>query len=141
MPALPALRQKAIEAIGEVLSKEDIVRIVKAATGNDVFNIYADEGDPRAVALSKTLKQLETEGTERWLLTYILIAIAQQQKLRMLIVQTWPATLVGLPLAVGQVDNTLKHLRALLNIPLSINLRQELKPKHELSNEIPPADN
>ena len=110
MPALPVLRQKAVEAIGEALSKQDIVRLVKAATGKDIFNIYADESDPRAVAISKTLAQLEKEGTERWLLTYVLIAIAEQ-KLRTLIVKTWPNTLVSLPQAGGQVDNALKYSR------------------------------
>lgn len=134
MPALPALRQKAVEAIGEALSKQDIVRLVKAATGNDIFNIYADENDPRAVAVSKTLAQLEKEGKERWLLTYVLIAIAEQ-KLRTLIVKTWPNTLVGLPQAGGQVDNALKYLRTVF-IPLSIDLRQELKERHASFDEI-----
>ena len=134
MPALPALRQKAVEAIGDALSKQDIVRLVKAATGNDIFNIYADENDPRAVAISKTLAQLEKEGTERWLLTYVLIAIAEQ-KLRTLIVKTWPNTLVGLPQAGGQVDNALKYLRTVF-IPLSIDLRQELKDRHASLDEV-----
>jgi len=44
------------------------------------------------------MDQLETEGTERWLLTYIMIAIARE-KIRKLIVKTWPKTLVGLPQA------------------------------------------
>ena len=77
-----------------MLSEEDIVNVVRAATGNDIFNVYCGRNDPRAIQLSKTLDQLEIEGTERWLLTYILIAITQE-KIRRLIVKTWPKTLIG----------------------------------------------
>jgi hypothetical protein len=135
MPALPEFRKKAIEAIGEVLSEEDIVSVVKAATGNDIFNVYCGRNDPRAIQLSKTLDQLESEGTERWLLTYIMIAIARE-KVRKLIVKTWPKTLVGLPQAEDQVASALKYLETLLKLPLSRDLRFELKPKHDAFNEI-----
>src|SRR3954447_17138125 len=109
MPALPASRKKTIEAIGEVLSEEEIVSVVKAATGNDIFNIYCGRNDPRAIQLSKTLDQLEIEGTERWLLTHILIVIAGE-KIRGLIVKIWPRTLIRLPQAEGQVESALKYL-------------------------------
>ena len=135
MSALSALRQKAIEAIGAALTEEDIEKVVLEATGNDIYNIYAAKGEPRASLISKTLAQLETEGTERWLLTYILIANAQE-KLRMLIVKTWPKTLVDLPQAEGQVASALKYLHLLLNIPLPTDLKFELRPKHEAFDEI-----
>lgn len=135
MPAVPEFRKKTIEAIGEVLSEEDIVSVVRAATGNDIFNVYCGRNDPRAIQLSKTLDQLEIEGTERWLLTYILIAIARE-KIRKLIVKTWPKTLVGLPQAEDQVANALKYLDTLLKLPLSMDLRHELKPKHDAFEEI-----
>src|SRR4051794_17559508 len=135
MPALPEFRKKTIEAIGEVLSEDDIVSVVRAATGNDIFNVYCGRGDPRAIQLSKTLDQLEIEGTERWLLTYILIAIARE-KIRKLIVKTWPKTLVGLPQAEDQVASALKYLETLLKLPLSRDLRHELKPKHDAFEEI-----
>jgi hypothetical protein len=135
MPAVPEFRKKTIEAIGEVLSEEDIVSVVRAATGNDIFNVYCGRNDPRAIQLSKTLDQLEIEGTERWLLTYILIAIARE-KIRKLIVKTWPKTLVGLPQAEDQVVSALKYLDTLLKLPLSRDLRHELKPKHDAFEEI-----
>jgi hypothetical protein len=135
MPALPEFRKKAIEAIGEVLSEEDIVSVVRAATGNDIFNVYCGRNDPRAIQLSKTLDQLESEGTERWLLTYIMIAIARE-KIRKLIVKTWPKTLVGLPQAEEQVGSALKYLDALLKLPLSRDLRHELKPKQDAFEDI-----
>jgi hypothetical protein len=128
MPALPEMRKKAIEAIGEVLTEDEIVRVVKAATGKDIFNIYAGKNDPRAIQLAKTLDQLELEGKERWLLTYILIAIVRE-KIRKLIVKTWPKTLVGLPQAENQVASALTYLNMLLKVPLSDDVKQELKIK------------
>jgi hypothetical protein len=135
MPALPEFRKKAIEEIGALLSEEDIVSVVRAATGNDIFNVYCGRNEPRAIQLTKTLDQLESEGTERWLLTYILIAIARD-KIRKLIVKTWPKTLVGLPQAEVQVASALKYLETLLKLPLSGDLKYELKPKHDAFNEI-----
>jgi hypothetical protein len=135
MPALPEFRKKTIEAIGEVLSEEDIVKWVRAATGNDIFNVYCGRNDPRAIQLTKTLDQLESEGTERWLLTYIMIAIARE-KIRKLIVKTWPKTLVGLPQAEEQVGSALKYLETLLKLPLSRDLRHELKPKQDAFEDI-----
>jgi hypothetical protein len=135
MPVLPELRKKAIEAIGDAMTEEQIVRVVRDATGNDIFNVYAARNDPRAVLLSKTLDQLENEGTERWLLTYILIAIARE-KLRMLIVKTWPKTLVSLPQAEDQVASALKYLNTLLTLPLPNDLKYELRPKHDEFQDI-----
>jgi hypothetical protein len=103
MPIPSDLRRKAIQAIGEILTEEDIVRLVREATGNNVYNIYSPRGVPLSILLANTLDQLENTGMERWLLTYILIAIAQE-KLRRLIVATWPKTLVGLPQAETQVE-------------------------------------
>jgi len=127
--------KKTIEAIGEVLTEDEIVSVVRAATGNDIFNVYAGKNDPRAIQLSKTLDQLELEGTERWLLTYLLIAIARE-KIRKLIVKTWPKTLVGLPQAEDQVTSALKYLNTLLKIPLSSDLKYELKVKQAAFEEI-----
>src|SRR6267154_3273896 len=135
MPVLPELRKKAIEAIGDAMTEEQIARVVRDATGNDIFNVYAARNDPRAVLLSKTLDQLENEGTERWLLTYILVAIARE-KLRMLIVKTWPKTLVSLPQAEDQVASALKYLNTLLTLPLPNDLKHELRPKHDEFQEI-----
>jgi hypothetical protein len=134
MPALTD-RTKTIQQIGELLSEEDIVSVVKAATGNDIFNIYCGRNDPRSIQLSKTLDQLEIEGTERWLLTYILIVIAREN-IRRLIVKIWPKTLIRLPQAEAQVGSALKYLETLLKLPLSVDLKYELKPKHDAFNEI-----
>jgi hypothetical protein len=128
-------RTNTIRQIGELLSEDAIVEAVKAATGNDIFNIYCGRNDPRAIQLSKTLDQLEIEGTERWLLTHILIVIAGE-KIRRLIVNIWPKTLIRLPQAEGQVESALKYLDALLKLPLSMDLKYELKPKHDAFNLI-----
>ncbi|MGH6712622.1 MAG: hypothetical protein ACREEK_27140, partial [Bradyrhizobium sp.] len=128
MPPLPEMRQKAIEAIGEVLTEDQIVHVVRASTGKDIFNVYAVRNDPRATQLSRTLEKLEQEGTERWLLTYILIAIVRE-KIRKQIVKAWPTTLVGLPQAEGQVDSALTSLNALLPLLLSNDVKRELKSK------------
>jgi hypothetical protein len=135
MRGLPAFRQRAVEQIGAALSQEEIERLVMEATGEDVYNVFASKGDPRAALISKTLAQLEDTGIERWLLSFILIAIAQE-KLRMLIVKTWPNTLVRLPQIEGQVTNALKWLSDVLNTPLPIELRYQLKPKHDAFDEI-----
>ena len=128
MPSPPEIRKKTIEAIGEFLTEDQIVQVVRAATGKDIFNVYAGRNDPRAIQLSKTLDQLELEGTERWLLTYILIAIVRE-KIRKLIVKTWPNTLVSLPQAEAQVESALTYLNTLLKVPLPNNVKQELKSK------------
>jgi hypothetical protein len=135
MAVLPELRKKTIEAIGEILTEDEIADVVRQATGNDIFNVYAAKNDPRAILLTKTLDQLEKEGTERWLLTYILIAIARE-KIRKLIVKSWPKTLVSLPQAEDQVATALKYLDTLLKLPLSRDLKHELKPKHDAFAEI-----
>jgi hypothetical protein len=131
MPSPPALRRKAIEEIGAVLSKEALERIVKDATGNDIYNIYASEADSRATCVTKTLDDLEKEGTERWFLTGILTAVAQE-RLRILIVKAWPDTLVGLPLAEVHVAGALRNLNALLGVPLPTDLRHELRDKRDV---------
>jgi hypothetical protein len=135
MPALPALRKMAVEAIGAALTKEDIKQLVLEATGEDVFNRFAGENDPRAILVSKTLAELEGAGRERWLLSLILVAIAQE-KLRMLIVKTWPSTLVKLPQVEGQVASALTYLGRVLNTPLSTELRYQLRFKRDAFDEI-----
>jgi hypothetical protein len=135
MPAPPALRRKAIEAIGDVLSKEAIKRLVWEATGNDIYNIYASEADSKATCVFKTLDRLEDEGTEKWLLTTILAAVTQE-RLRALIVTVWPDTLVSLPPAEAQVAGALKNLDALLRVPLPTNLKYGLKNKYRAFGDI-----
>ncbi len=128
MPASPELRLKTIQAIGELLSEEDLVKVVRQATGQNVFNIYCSRIDPRATQLDRTLEKLELDGHERWLLTYILIAI-MRDTIRKQIVRTWPKTLVGLPQAEDQVTNALTYLNSVLKLPLSNDIKLELKLK------------
>ena len=136
MPALPGLRQKAVEAIGAALTQKDIETLFMQATGKDIYNVVGTPNDPRALLISKALTKLEEWGAERWLLSLILIAIAQE-KLRMLIVRTWPNdTLIKLPQVEGQVAKALTVLGAVLNTPLSPGLRSALKPKHDAFDEI-----
>jgi hypothetical protein len=85
--------------------------------------------------ISNTLAQLEKEGTERWLLIYLLIAIASET-LRRQIVDVWPKTMIRLPQAEDQVANALQYLQALLSVPLPRDLKFELVPKQAAFDEI-----
>jgi hypothetical protein len=135
MATASELRQKTIEAIGEALTRDKILSLAQQALGIDPENTLVGENTPRAVVIREILAKLEREGTERWFLTYILITIAQE-RLRTMIVRTWPNTLVGLPPADDQVESTLKYLHALLSIPLPRNLRIELRAKRQAFNDV-----
>src|ERR1700730_8628114 len=69
-------------AIGEVLTDAEIEKLVRQATGKDIHNEWAALTDPRKVKIRKTVEALKLEGNERWLLTYVLIYAAAQERLR-----------------------------------------------------------
>jgi hypothetical protein len=135
MPNPIELRDSIIEEIGDILSLDEIVDLIKQATGKDPLNVWASIADPKKKILSKTLAALEEIGWDRWILTYILIAKASE-KLRSQIVSAWPKTLIRLPQAEGQVANALTYLNAVLKVPLSIDLKFELGDKQQAFEEI-----
>ena len=124
-------------AIGEVLTDEEIELLVKQATGQDIYNIWASPTDARKIKVKKVIVDLKLRGNERWLLTYILIfAAAQermlrqtQEKLRNKIVKAFPGTLVGLPQADMYVETTLNTLQTILNTPFPLPRKLQLRPK------------
>ena len=90
---------------------------------------FASEKDTRKDKIRKTIEALQRDGNERWLLTYVLIRAVAQEKLCRKIIDAFPKTLVGLPLADGQVTSALTYLQQLLNTPFPPGLKYELKPK------------
>ena len=131
------------KAIGKILTDVDLESLVAKATGEDIYNVFATRDDPRMVKIRKTLKALEDVGRERWLLTYVLIHAGAQDELCRAVVDAFPATLIGLPQADGQVTSTLTYLCQLLNTPLpprrfrsSSTWRPPPRPGHDGGAEV-----
>jgi hypothetical protein len=126
------------EEIGKILTDADVEALVERATGQEVNNSFASQGDPRKVRIRKTLEALEDAGQERLLLIYMLIrAVARDQdKVRRKIVEAFPATLRRLPQADSQVMSALGCLQELMNSPLSPKLKYKLRPKRSEFNKI-----
>lgn len=116
-------------AIGQILTDDEVVDLVRQATGQDLYVDFASEKDTRKDKIRKTIEALQRDGNERWLLTYVLIRAVAQEKLCRKIVEAFPKTLVGLPLADGPVSSALASLRQLMNTPFPPVLKYELKPK------------
>jgi hypothetical protein len=130
-------------AIGEVLTDEEIELLVKQATGNDIYNEYAGRNDPRKIKIKKTIEALNHIGNERWLLTWVLIYAAaqerlreKQEKLREKIVKAFPKTLIDLPQAESHVGTALDHMQKVLNTPFPPPLKFQLRPKRPSFAEI-----
>jgi hypothetical protein len=122
------------EAIGDAFKKEEIEQLVSAATGHNLYVRYASAIDPIALAVSRTLEALEEEGTERWLLTYVLIRALANEDLRKLIVGLYPETLRSLPSMDQLVERVLQNLLWLKNIILAADFRHRLNDsRHKIS--------
>jgi hypothetical protein len=144
MPVAPERElDNVYSAIGEVLTDDEIKELAARATGWDIENEVAGINDPRKVKIQKTIEKLKPEGNERWLLTYVLIYVAaqerllqRQEKLRERIVRAFPKTLIGLPQAESHVGRALDNLQKLMNTPLPLDLRSQLRPKQSGFAEI-----
>src|SRR5215208_1156369 len=130
-------------AIGEVLTDADLEWLVRQATGEDIYNIYCHPTDPRKIKIKKTIEALLEQGNERWLLTWVLIHVAAQNKLynkldglNRKVVNKFPKTLVGLPEAGTHLGNTLLNLQKVLSTPFPTALRFKLKAKRVSFSEI-----
>ena len=122
-------------AIGDVLSDEDLNDLVREVTGEDIYNLWAAQGDQRWVRLKKVIEALRESGGYRWVLTAVLIHIAAQDKLRekqdklnAAIVGAFPKTLMGLPQAESHVSKAVRYLRELFT-SLADPVRLGLLPK------------
>src|SRR5688572_5288623 len=101
-------------AIGELLSDDELEKIVRKATGKDLYNDFASIWDSRAVKIEKVVEVLKDVGNERWLMTYVLVHAAAQDllrekwvKLSEKVVRVFPKTLVRLPRADDHVAKVL----------------------------------
>ncbi len=128
---LPATFLKPVsDAIGDALTLEQLQDIVATATGNGLFEEFATPNDPRRVAVRRTLERLIDEGTERWLLTYVLLGAVTNDPLRRLIVKACPETLVSLPNVDQQVDRALKALD-LVAAALTLEFKRQIRPSRD----------
>jgi hypothetical protein len=128
--------EDAYSAIAEFLTDEEIERLVKTATGKDIYAEFCAVSDPRKVKIKKTIEALKSSGNERWLLTYVLIYVAAheifgepQERLSKKIVRAFPGTLIDLPKADHHVSIILESLNSVLTIPFPPPLKSELRPK------------
>jgi hypothetical protein len=114
---------------GESRSIDDFARVVKAATGNGLFEEYATKNDPARKAVYRTLEALMQEGTERWLLVHVLMCAVADEKLRRLIVGASPDTLGVLPNVDELVGRALQRLEVVKAAALQPEFLLDLKPR------------
>src|SRR6195952_225055 len=133
---MPVPLDTVYSAIGQILTDDDVVDLVRQATGQDLYVDFASEKDTRKDKIRKTIEALQRDGNERWLLTYMLIRATVKDGLCKKIVDAFPTTLINLPQADGQVMSALTYLQQLLNSPLPPGIRSKLRPKRPLFNEI-----
>lgn len=131
MPFSPTFLKPVADAIGDALTIEQLEDIVIAATGSGLFEEFAAPSDPRRLAVRRTLERLIQDGTERWLLTYVLISADADDRLRRLIVKACPETLVSLPFVDQQVDRALQSLDKVMIAALASDFKSELKPSRD----------
>ncbi|MEA2840731.1 MAG: hypothetical protein QOF41_2061 [Methylobacteriaceae bacterium] len=127
-------------AIGEILTDEELELLVREATGKDIYNEFCSISDTRKVKIKKTIEALKSEGNERWLLTYVLIYAAAQERLRRKfrekVVNAFPKTLKDLPEAETHVGKVLANLAKVLNIPLTLRLKAALRSKQRKFEDV-----
>ena len=91
MAILQAWREHLTRGIATALSQdEDFTRVVKDATGYDPYEEYTSRYLSRRQQISEILTVLEKEGSERWLLTYVLVGASQNDQLPGLIAKAYP---------------------------------------------------
>jgi hypothetical protein len=115
------------EAIGDAFSPEEIVEILRRATGQDLYKAYASPNDPLHLAVQRVLEKLIEEGSERWFLIYVLVTAVTNEQLRWVIVKVSPDTLATLPSVDGQVDGALQSLMGVKTAVLKPEYIRDLK--------------
>jgi len=131
MSLSPTLLKPVANAIGDAFTIEQIQDIVLKATGHGLFKEFATPNDPLRRAVQRTLERLVEDGTERWLLTHVLILAIANDDLRRTIVKACPETLVSLPSAEKQVDRVLDSFQQVMAAVLKPEFVLTLKPSRD----------
>ncbi len=137
MPLSPALLPYVADAIGVALKRAQLEEIVRAATGNELFVEYASPDDPTGRAVARTLEKLALEGSERWLLTYALTWAVTDDRLRQLILDACPETIVSSAAVDEEVEQVLANLDRALALPLPRPIRDDLSSRRHALRKIP----
>jgi len=139
MTAAPAVDLDGVyAAIGQILSDAEVELLVRQSTGKDIYNEWASREDPRKIKIKKTIEELKAVGNERWVLTYVLVYVAaedrlrqEQEKIGKKIVKAFPKTLKDLPEADLHVAQVLHCLGRIINTPLPPEMKIQLVPKKD----------
>src|SRR5262249_1979644 len=139
MTAAPAVDLDGVyAAIGQILSDAEVELLVRQSTGKDIYNEWASREDPRKIKIKKTIEELKAVGNERWVLTYVLVYVAaedrlrqEQEKIGKKIVKAFPKTLKDLPEANLHVAQVLHCLGRIINTPLPPEMKIQLVPKKD----------
>jgi len=106
----PGYLKPVSDAVGDALAIDVLVALVEAATGNDLYSVYASAGDPTRKAVFRTLEELGKNDSEHWLLIAVMAEVLADAALRDLIVKGCPSTLVSPPGIDGFVQRALDAL-------------------------------
>lgn len=138
MPIVPRLLPQLSKDIGGaiLLDNNEIKEAVKAATGNDPYNVYTSDKLARADQISEILTKLAIDGEERWFLTRVLSWPRTNDRLRQLIVEASRETLAALPKLDAQVGQVQKTMRELLGEAIPDEVLDELRPKGDVVAKI-----
>jgi hypothetical protein len=123
------------EAIAALLDDDDEFNKLVKRTGllpSSIFHITATPKEK----VEKTYERLRKLGNARWFLTWVLIHAADDAELRLTITDAFPNTLSRLPLAEEDVSSASNFLLAVLNIPITEELRYKLRPKQRSISNI-----
>lgn len=129
MPLSPKFMKLLAEKIAEGLTDERIEEVVFRATGYQLYDEYGAPNDPMNRAVYKALDQLTQKGTERWLLTHVLVQAIANDTLSNLIVKVCPESLMPLPTVEAQVQLVIENLNSVKTAALTPDNMDELKDK------------
>ena len=129
MPLSPKFMKLLAEKIAESLTDERIEDVVFRATGYQLYKEYGAPDDPMNRAVYKALDQLTQKGTERWLLTHVLVQAIANDTLSNLIVRSLPESLMPKPTVEAQVQSVIENLKSVKTAALTPDNMEELKEK------------
>lgn len=126
---VPAWREHLTRSIATALSQDDdFMRVVKDATGYDPFEEYTSRYLPRTQQISQILTALEKDGSERWLLTYVLVRAMQNDQLPRLIAKACPGWVDPEPVE-QRVNSLVEIFEQVFPRPLAQDIRLDLYSK------------
>ena len=131
MAILQAWREHLTRGIATALSQdEDFTRVVKDATGYDPYEEYTSRYLSRRQQISEILTVLEKEGSERWLLTYVLVGASQNDQLPGLIAKAYPQW-ADSEAVEQRVNSVVEVLETVFRSPLAQDILLDLHPKQD----------